>query len=147
MKKLNLKGHLVLVDAQKTKELYESLPLVSDKEHCGCDDCSFYAAVIIHISPAIQQFFQQFGVDPRKEGEIWKAAEYDDGTRLYIVDYRFIGKIEDADQLGLIEIDEAKFGLTNYPGSLSPKFVAPIIQLSGDILIRPEMTKALEIQD
>lgn len=141
MEKFEFMGHSVMVDAEKTKELYESLPLVSDEEHCGCDDCSFYAEAIVHTSPAIQQFFQQFGVDPRKGKEIWKAAEYNDGTRLYIIDYHFIGNIEGADQLYCIEIDEAKFGLTNYPGSLSSKFVAPIIQLDGEILIHPNIKK------
>lgn len=136
MEKFKLLGHSVLVDVEKTKELYESLPLVSDKEHCGCDDCNFYAEVIVHTSRAIQQFFQQFGVDPRKGKEIWKAAEYDDGNRLYIVDYYFVGKIEDADQIYWIKIEEAKFGLTNYPDSVSSKFVAPIIRLDGEILIR-----------
>jgi len=27
------------------------------------------------------------------------VAHYDDGTRLYIVDYRFVGKIQEVDQL------------------------------------------------
>ncbi|MGE7023842.1 hypothetical protein [Solibacillus cecembensis] len=67
------------------------------------------------MTPGIQRFFQQFGIDPRKDGEVWKAAEYYDGTRLYIVDYRFVGNIQDADQLAWIEIDDAKFSLTNYP--------------------------------
>ncbi|MGE7914683.1 hypothetical protein [Lysinibacillus xylanilyticus] len=56
MEKFKFIGHVVMVDAEKTKELYESLPLVSDKEHCGCDDCSFYAEAIVHTSPAIQVF-------------------------------------------------------------------------------------------
>ncbi|KOS68324.1 hypothetical protein AEA09_06985 [Lysinibacillus contaminans] len=146
MEQLNLKGHVVLVDAQKTKELYAPLPLVSDKAHCGCEDCRYYTEAIMRTSAAIQQFLQQFGIDPRREGEIWMAAEYDDGTRLYIVDYRSVGKIQDADRLnGWIEIDEAKFSLTNYP--ILPIFstlIPSIIVLQAEIMIRPEKNKALE---
>lgn len=30
------------VDIQKTKELYKELPLISEKEHCGCSNCAYY---------------------------------------------------------------------------------------------------------
>ncbi|MEG0385582.1 hypothetical protein [Solibacillus cecembensis] len=39
-------GHLVNVDIEKTKELYKPFPLISDKEHCGCVDCCYYAEAI-----------------------------------------------------------------------------------------------------
>ena len=139
MKQLNLKGQLVLVDVEKTQELYKPLPYVADIAHCGCTDCCYYTDAIMHTSPAIQQFFHQFGIDPLKEGEIWMAAHYDDGTRLYIVDYRFVGKIQEADQLNdWIELDEAKFMLTNYP--LLPIFqslIPSMVVLHGEFIIRP----------
>ncbi|MEK4426013.1 hypothetical protein [Solibacillus sp. FSL K6-1523] len=118
MEQFTIMKHLVTIDAEKTKELYDSLPLVSEKEHCGCDNCCYYAEAIIEMPLQIQQFFQKFGIDPRKKGEIWKAAEYDAGTCLYIVNYRCIGNIQGANQLGWIEIDDAKFSLTNYPTAI-----------------------------
>lgn len=81
MEQLNFNGQVVLVDAHKTKELYKPLPLVLEQNHYGCGDCRQYAEAIMRTSASIQQFFQQFGNDPRKEGEIWMAAKYDDGTR------------------------------------------------------------------
>lgn len=127
---LTIKGYNVKVDVERTKELYEPLPLVSEEAHCGCVDCCFYVNAIRHSSPAIQHFFQRLGIDPRKEGNIWKAGELDNGTYLYIVDYRLIGEIEGAVQLGWIEIDEAKFSLTN-----SPVLPSPMLELQVEIMI------------
>ena len=42
MERFNLNGHLVKVDVQMTKKLYEPFPLVSDESKCKCDDCRYY---------------------------------------------------------------------------------------------------------
>ncbi|WP_155590793.1 hypothetical protein [Lysinibacillus cavernae] len=135
MRTIQLLGYKVIVHIEQTKELYAPLPLISDKEHCGCEDCSYYVKGIVHTSPAIQQFFQQFGIDPRKQGEIWKAADYSDGTRLYIVEYYFVGKVEDTEQIGWIEMENAKFALTNVSESLPNIEVESIIALTGEIIM------------
>ena len=134
MGQLTINGQIVNVDVQKTKELYKELPLVSDEEHCGCSDCTYYAKAIVHTSPAIQQFFEQFGIDPRKEAEVWRACENDDGTYYYVADYHFIGEIPNVRELDCIDIDGASFGLTNRTGNLpSPMipetFNPPIIEM------------------
>ena len=36
MEQFNINGQIIKVDVQKTKALYEKLPLICDKEHCGC---------------------------------------------------------------------------------------------------------------
>lgn len=145
---LNINGYIVKVDAQKTKALYESLPLVSEENHCGCVDCRYYAKAIMHTSPVIQHYFQQFGIDPRKEANVWKAGDFDDGTYLYIVDYRFIGEIVGTDQLDWIEIDEAKFSLSNHPALPSPTLlktlIPPMIVLHVEIMIDSTMNKIME---
>ena len=130
----NINGQIVKVDVKKTKALYEKLPLISDKAHCGCPECDYYTKVIVHASPAIQLFFEQFGIDPRKEAEVWRACENDNGTYYYIVDYHFNGEIQDVPELHWIDIEEASFGLTNRIGNLpSPiipeTFTSPIIEM------------------
>ncbi|MBO0603696.1 hypothetical protein I2483_18700 [Sporosarcina sp. E16_3] len=133
MEQFTLNGHIVKVDVKRTKELYEKLPFVSDKAHCGCTDCIYYAKAIVHTSLAIQHFFEQFGIDPSKEAEVWKACENDDGTYYYIADYHFMGEIQGALQLDWIDVEKASFGLTNYSGNLpSPMipetFTPPIVE-------------------
>lgn len=144
MEQFILNGQIVNVDVQKTKELYRELPLVSDKEHCGCSDCTYYAKAIVHTSPAIQQFFEQFGVDPRKEAEVWRACENDDGTYYYVADYHFIGEIPNVKELDWIKIESASFGLTNRTGNLpSPMipetFTPPIIEMIVKINLRSDI--------
>lgn len=134
MEKFNINGQIVKVNVQKTKGLYDELPIISDKVHCGCSDCVYYTKAITHISPTIQQFFQKFGVDPRKEAEVWRAFENNNGTYYYVADYHFIGEIQDVDELEWIDVDGASFGLTNYTGGLPspmiPKtFTPPIIEM------------------
>src|SRR4051794_32161136 len=124
MELFNIHGQIFKVDVQKTKALYEPLPLISDKAHCGCKDCSYYAKAIVHTSPAVQRFFEQFGIDPRKEAEVWRACENDDGTYYYIADYHCIGEIQDVAELDWIDIEEASFGLTNRTENLP----SPMIQ-------------------
>lgn len=144
MEQFILNGQIVDVDVQKTKELYKELPLISENEHCGCSDCIYYAKAVVQTSPAIQQFFEQFGVDPRKEAEVWKACENDDGTYYYVADYHFIGEITNVRELDWIDIEGAAFGLTNYTGNLPSliipeTFTPPIVEmivkinLHGDI--------------
>lgn len=136
-------GQIVHVDVQKTKELYKDLPFVSEKEHCGCSDCTYYAKAIVHTSPTIQQFFEQFGVDPRKEAEVWRACENDDGTYYYVADYHFIGEIQQVKELEWIDVENASFGLTNWTGNLpSPMipetFSPPIIEMIVKINLRSD---------
>lgn len=47
MEPFNINGHIVKVDVQKTTALYEPLPLISDKAHCGCEDCRYYTKAIV----------------------------------------------------------------------------------------------------
>jgi hypothetical protein len=143
MEQFNINGHIVKVDVQKTKELYEPLPLISDKAHCGCEDCSYYTKKIFHTSLAIQRFFEQFGIDPRKEAEVWRASENKDGTYYYVADYHFIGEIQGIKELDWIDVEEASFGLTNRtensPSQMIPEsFTTPIIELIVRINLRSD---------
>lgn len=144
MEQFNINGQIVKVDVQKTKVLYKELPLISDKGHCGCPECVYYTKAITHTSPTIQQFFQQFGIDPRKEAEVWRACENNDGTYYYVADYHFIGEIQDLDELEWIDVDGASFGLANrtegLPSPMIPEtFTPPIIEMIVKINLRGDL--------
>ena len=126
-------GHTILVDKELTQTLYKELPLLSDKEHCGCSDCSNYVKACETLDEQVRNFFEQFGVDPRKEGEIWYVYENDDGVHHYDGFYHFVGEVVGICELDWIEVGNFKFGLTNSTNksTLVPdSFPNPIIELS-----------------
>ena len=96
-----------------------------------------------HLQP-FNKFFEQFGIDPRKEAEVWRAYENDNGTYYYTADYHFIGEILDVPELDWIDIEKASFGLTNRTGNLpSPMipetFTSPIIEMIVKINLRSDI--------
>lgn len=134
MDQFNINEQVVNVDVHKTKELYKELPLISDKGHCGCSDCTSYTKAIVQASSSVLQFFERLGIDPRKEAEVWRVCDNDDGTVYFVADYHFIGEIQKVPELDWIVIDEASFGLTNRTDNLpSPMipctFTGPIIEM------------------
>lgn len=133
MKEIQLLGYTILVDKELNQALYKELPLLSNKEHCGCLDCSNYVRSCEALDEQVKDFFDQFGVDPRKEGEIWHVYESEDGVHYYDGFYHFVGEIVGIDQLDWIEVGNFKFGLTNASNesTLVPdSFPNPIIELS-----------------
>ncbi|MFE8698759.1 DUF3986 family protein [Cytobacillus sp. FJAT-53684] len=133
MEHIQLLGHTVLIDKELTKILYKELPLLSDKKHCGCPDCSNYVKACGALDEQVKDFFEQFGVDPRKEGEIWHVYENEDGVHYYDGFYHFVGEIVGTRMLDWIEVGNFKFGLTNSSNesTLVPdSFPNPIIELS-----------------
>ncbi|AJK87495.1 MULTISPECIES: hypothetical protein [Lysinibacillus] len=135
MEEITLNDYIVKIDREKTIKLYKELPKVSEKAHCGCEDCQLFAMQILNTSPDVLKFFEQFGVDPTKEAEVWRAIPNEDGFDTYTADYHFIGVIQGTDDLDWIQIGEASFGLANHDGDLpSPMipstFSKPIVELA-----------------
>lgn len=64
LEQIQLLGHTVLVNKELTQSLYRPLPLLSDKEHCGCINCANYAKACDDFDENVLAFFDQFGVDP-----------------------------------------------------------------------------------
>lgn len=135
MEEITLNNYIVKIDKERTINLYKDLPKVSEKEHCGCEDCQLYVKQVQFLSQEVLNFFQQFGVDPSKEAEVWRAIPNEDGLDTYTADYHFIGTIQGIEELDWIQIGEASFGLTNYKGDLpNPMvpntFTKPLVELA-----------------
>ena len=75
MEQFNINGHIVKVDVQKTKELYEPLPLISDKAHCGCEDCSYYTKTIVHTSLRFNVFSNSLALIQEKKQKFGELAK------------------------------------------------------------------------
>ena len=86
-------------------------------------------------SANVLAFFQQFGIDPTKEAEVWRAISNENGFDTYTADYHFVGNIQGADELEWIQIGEASFGLVNYKCGMSSlvipsAFSKPIVEMA-----------------
>ena len=132
---ISLSDHVVKVDREKTIELYQKLPGIAESSHCGCADCQLYVKQIGQASAKVLAFFQQFGIDPTKEAEVWRAISNENGFDTYTADYHFVGNIQGADELEWIQIGEASFGLVNYKRGLSSlvipdAFSQPIVEMA-----------------
>ena len=64
-------------------------------ESCGCEHCLNFAAVRNQAYPSeVLAIFEQLGIDPRKEAEIWYTHRDESGLHHYGGFFHFIGSIE-----------------------------------------------------
>jgi hypothetical protein len=64
-------------------------------ESCGCEHCLNFAAVRDQAYPLeALTIFEQLGIDPRKESEIWHTHRDESSTHHYGGFFHFIGSIE-----------------------------------------------------
>ena len=81
-------------DKEQTLAAYQNLPLIS--EECSCTYCLNFVSAYAHFPLPIKDFFEQFGIDPRKEGEVYQLYEWqNDGELIYAYAgfYHFVGRI------------------------------------------------------
>lgn len=70
---------------QRNEQLFATKFSVGSHEHCGCEDCAFYANNIIKNTELVT-FLHAMGVDARKADEAW-CYNTEDGYKYYLVDF------------------------------------------------------------
>ena len=120
-------GWLIEVNKEETAELYQKMTLLS--EECFCTYCLNFVTAYTHFPPTVKEFFTQFGIDPRREGEVYHLDDKED-TILYGGFIHFVGHLIEADPDHPLEIGpdfEASFNIRN---DLLPKvWAGPAVQL------------------
>ena len=82
-----------MISRQPNKRM--SHTAVGSPESCGCRDCLDFAAARNRIYPAeVLTLFNQLGIDPRHESEIWHLGRLKPGLHLYGGFFHFLGTIE-----------------------------------------------------
>lgn len=145
---IEIGGWLLQVDKEQTADTYQKLPEIE----CSCTYCLNYVTAYEYFPPAIKAFFEQFGIDPRKEAEVYKFQ--DDGYPIYDYYgfYHFVGRIlrlpngssyssetatqaEKAQSVQIFETFKVSFNTEN---ALVPQgFPQPIVQLEFERLALP----------
>lgn len=82
------------VDKERTAELYQTMPLLS--EECGCAYCLNFVRAYPHFPLAVKEFFELFGIDPRREGEVYQLDDQENPVH-YAGFFHFVGRIIEAD--------------------------------------------------
>ncbi|WP_439482758.1 hypothetical protein [Cyclobacterium plantarum] len=83
------------VDYERTKEIYDMVEQGSP-ERCACNDCKNFATNRENIYPdEIKFLLSKFGIDYRKESDIYHMARLDNGFHHYGGWFHFKGKIKE----------------------------------------------------
>ena len=123
-------GWILEVDRESTAELYQKIPLISE---CTCGYCLNFVTAYVHFPQAVKDFFEQFGIDPRREGEVYHLGDEKEGTFLYGGFFHFVGRLNGTGQdLEIVPGFEVSFNTKNH---LLPKtWEGPAVQM--DILFQ-----------
>lgn len=80
-------------DAESTRRAYASVS-IGGPEECGCEPCLNFAAVRAQIYPAnVLYLFEELGISPNREVEIYHMARLSSGRHLYGGWFHFVGSI------------------------------------------------------
>ena len=126
---------IIEIDIQRTRKFYEEYDI---EEDCKCNNCMNYRVNCDFMSPELLDFFNQLGVDPRKEGEFMSFYLNNNNEVLYLGFYHLVGKILEGPKkvsdkwqsTNLIKIDNFEFAFSSAEIACVPEdFPEPIIQL------------------
>ena len=74
-------SYTVDIDVEKTKRIYNELPLIT--QGCNCDGCKNFEKATDVLPEAIHAFFDNLGVDLKKIADCNVYCKNEDGTLLY----------------------------------------------------------------
>ncbi|MBD3653530.1 hypothetical protein [Kangiella sp.] len=121
MNKASLGNVTVTVDSEKTKEIY-SLITNGSAVDCGCSYCRNFLAQAPNCFPQdVLNFFEQCGIDPIKDAEVYEMGPVplDNELHLYCGEYYFICESEPDDVADKLP-NGFEFTITA-PSSLEPE--------------------------
>lgn len=135
VKKLRFNDWMLEVDTDKTRDFFTKHDIGDD---CSCSSCRNYRLNCENMSGRLAAFFQELGVDARKEGEFIDFGPNDQGNIHYMGFYHVVGRIIEGptkitdrwDQIDLFKIDNYEFGFSSEDiACVHEGFPEPVIQL------------------
>ncbi len=142
------------IDVQKTREYYAQTNY--DGEGCTCDGCRNFAKAIEIFPKAVHDFFEELGLDIRKEAEIMVYCSENEGkSLLYGGFYHLCGELLSDNDMwipleGNTEIskgyamneedmyviaDGYRVGFSKKCALLSKDFPRPVVQMEIEFLV------------
>ncbi len=130
LRKIEIGGWILEVDRELTASTYLNLTLIS--EECPCTYCLNFVTAYAHFPPAIKEFFDQFGIDPRKEGEVYEYHNDGESIYNYAGFFHFLGRIIQAPteaNLYFNILDSFKVNFNTENALVPESFPKPLVQL------------------
>ena len=81
----------VFHDREATREFYNGHHLITDD--CDCLYCRNYLRAIPELPKELLALLDRFGIDPRKEAEVYQCMKNEDGRHLYGASYHLVGEL------------------------------------------------------
>jgi hypothetical protein len=141
MEVVNIGRWKLRCDAEATVRAFSGV-LIGSPESCGCAECLNFAVVRDRAYPLeALALFEQLGIDPLKESEIWYTHCDESGLHHYGGFFHFVGSIESGEDpkrmvngVGTFELESIgeyfEFGFTSdaalIPESFAGKEVAQL---------------------
>lgn len=145
VKELRFSNWIVQVDIERTREFYEKFYEIT--EGCECIHCKNYVEACDSYCDEVKQFFNELGIIPTKEAEVYQLYEIERGKHLYGGFYHLVGRIlegkdcwqpvfENTRTQDLVNLtDDFKYGFSNDNALVDEIFPKPIIQLEFEAII------------
>ena len=92
MELVRFREWLFAVDVAATVAAYAQCA-AGGADTCPCEDCRNYAGYRASLPAEVAEFFDQLGIDYRKESEVWRAARTESGCHQYFGWYHFKGQM------------------------------------------------------
>jgi hypothetical protein len=122
MTTVTFKDWTLTVDREATQLAYSSV-INGSAEDCKCDDCKNYVVCRANAFPnEIILLLDQLGIDYRKESEVWRLYEDEDGNHLYNGFFHFKGGFEGKDCFVTTDGRNGTFSMTDINESFSIGF-------------------------
>jgi len=74
-------NYTVDIDVEKTRQIYQKLPFIT--QGCDCDGCRNFEKAADILPEAVRDFFDDLGVDLQKIAECYVNCKNEDGTLFY----------------------------------------------------------------
>lgn len=145
VKELKLGNWIIQVDIEKTREFYKAFYEIT--EGCDCIYCKNYVKACDNYSDDVKQLFNELGIIPTKEAEVYQIYEIKPGKHLYGGFYHIVGRIlegkdcwqfvlDSTRSQELVNLtDDFKYGFSNDNALVDETFPKPIIQLEFEAII------------
>lgn len=133
LQQIRIEKWLLEIDPIKTREFYSK-----DMDVCNCLYCLNYVESTKLLKTPISDIFNELGILPEKPAHLSDFPSEEVGTRIYMGDYHFVGRVLEGElctvsnfnEMNTIQVENFTLGFTEELVFVPEEFPSPVLQLS-----------------